>query len=151
MKNICCFAGHSKIYGTNELYDKLIIQIEKLITEENVSEFWVGNYGDFDKLCARVLQSLKEKHPGIQLNLVIPYLTADINENRKAYHDKYDNIIVADISEKTPQKLRILKCNEYMVQKSDYIICYVKNSFGGAYKTLEYANKKDHIKIFNLI
>ena len=62
MKNICCFAGHSKIYGTNELYDKLIIQIEKLITEENVSEFWVGNYGDFDKLCARVLQSLKEKH-----------------------------------------------------------------------------------------
>ena len=30
------------------------------------------------------------------------------------------------------------------------MICYVKNTWGGAVKTLEYAQRKKHIKIFNL-
>ena len=39
---------------------------------------------------------------------------------------------------------------EYMVDKSDFLICYVKNNFGGAFKTMSYAEKKKHIKILNL-
>ena len=37
-----------------------------------------------------------------------------------------------------------------MVNNSDFIICYVQYSWGGASKTLEYVQKKKHIKIFNL-
>lgn len=49
-----------------------------------------------------------------------------------------------------PAKFRILKCNQYMIDYSDFLITYVDHSFGGAAKTLEYAKKKEFIKIFNL-
>lgn len=37
-----------------------------------------------------------------------------------------------------------------MIDYSDFLIAYVDHSFGGAAKTLEYAKKKEFIKIFNL-
>lgn len=150
MTKICCFAGHSKLYNSDEIYHNLVNLIEKLITEENVSEFWVGNYGSFDWLSAKAVRSLKEKYPAIKLNLVIPYLTSDINENRELYYRNYDHILMADLPERTPKRFQILKCNEYMVNNSDFIICYVQYSWGGAAKTMEYAQKKKHIKIFNI-
>ncbi len=150
MNKICCFAGHSEIYHTDDIYDNLIKLIEKLVVEEKVSEFWVGNYGNFDRLSAKAVRSLKEKYPHIQLNLIIPYLTSNINENKEVYYEKCDHILMADLPEKTPKRFQILKCNEYMVDNSDFIICCVKFSWGGAAKTLEYAQKKKHIKIFNL-
>ena len=150
MNKRCCFAGHGKICPTDDISDNLANLIEKLITEENVSNFWVGNYGDFDKLSAKAVRNLKVKYPNIQLNLVIPYLTSDINEYKEFYYRNYDHILMADLPEQTPKKFHILKCNEYMVQNSDFIICYVRYGWGGAAKTLEYAQKKKHIKIFNL-
>ena len=63
--------------------------------------------------------------------------------------EEFDNILLPDFPEKTPRKIKILKCNEYMVDESDFMICYVKYDWGGASKTLAYANKK-HIKIYNL-
>jgi len=150
MTKICCFAGHSKLYNLDEIYHNLVNLIERLILEENISEFWVGNYGDFDKLSAKAVRNLKRKYTDIQLNLIIPYLTSDINENREIYYQKYDKVLMADLPERTPKRFQILKCNEYMVDKSDFLICYVKNNFGGALKTMSYAEKKKHIKILNL-
>ena len=153
MQNIvskrCCFAGHSKIYNIDDVYKNLLILTEKLIKEENVKEFWVGNYGNFDSISAKAVRSLKEKYTDIELNLVIPYLTKDINENRELYYRNFDSILMADFPEKTPKKFQILKCNEYMGDKSDYIICYVEHGWGGAAKTLEYARKTD-VKIYNI-
>ena len=150
MNRICCFAGHSKLYGIDGLLDDVKELAEELIVKENVKEFWVGNYGSFDRLAAGAIKSLKEKYTHIQLNLVIPYLTGEINENKEIYYENYDNILIADISENTPIKYRIVRCNEYMVQNSDFIICYVEYGWGGASKTLEFAKKQKHIKIFNL-
>lgn len=90
MKRICCFAGHSQIIDTENIYEKLLSVIENLVTSENVSEFWVGNYGDFDRLCAEAVRELAAKYPEIRLSLVIPYLTKEINENREMYYEKYD-------------------------------------------------------------
>ena len=150
MKKRCCFAGHSKIYNSDEIVDKLLKHIERLIVEENVSEFWVGNYGNFDKLSAKAVRSLKAQYPKISLILVIPYLTKEINDYKDMYYKNYDSILMADMPERTLQKFRILKCNEYMVNNSDFIICYVERRSGGAAKTLEYAEKKMNIKIYNL-
>lgn len=150
MRKICSFAGHSNLYGTEALYDKLLCIIEDLIITENINEFWVGNYGDFDKLSATAVRELKQKYPEVQLNLVIPYLTAEINQYKELYYNNYDNILLADMPENTPKKVRILKANQYMVSNSRFLVCYVKYTFGGASKTLEYAKKKSDIKIINL-
>lgn len=149
MKKRCCFAGHSDYHYTDELYHQLILLIEKLITQENVLEFLIGNYGAFDRLCAQAVRSLKNRYPDIQSNLVIPYLTADITNNQEWYADRFDRILLADLPENTPKKLQILKCNEYLVNRSDVIICYTVYSWGGAAKTVEYAKKKQ-LPIWNL-
>ena len=111
INRICCFAGHSNLYGLDGLLDDIKELAEELIVKENVKEFWVGNYGSFDRLAANAVRNLKEKYPHLQLNLVIPYLTTEINENKKMYYANYDNIIIADIPENAPSKYRIVKCN----------------------------------------
>ena len=150
MRAICCFAGHSELYDAGEIYEHLLSVIEDLITTENISEFWVGNYGAFDKLSAKAVRELKIQYLDIQLNLVIPYLTTEINEYKELYYKDYDNILVADIPEKTPKKLQIIKGNQCMVKNSQVLVCYISHSWGGAAKTLEFAQKRKNIQIINL-
>lgn len=143
MKKVCCFAGHSDIYYTDEHYKSLSEKIENLIINENVTEFRVGNYGAFDRLCARAVRELKKKYTYINLILVIPYITSEIIKNKEYYENSYDTILVAEIPENTPQKLKIIKCNEFIVNTSDYLIYYINNHCTGADRTLEYAKKKE--------
>ena len=144
------FAGHSSLGDRDKIYADTVNQIEKLIIEENVSQFRVGHYGDFDFLCARAVRYLKEKYPHIHLDLLIPYVTANIRDLKLYYNENYDSITVAEIPENTPKRFYISKCNEYMVDTSDFLICYVKHDWGGAYRTLQSAKRKKHIKIYNL-
>jgi uncharacterized phage-like protein YoqJ len=147
---ICCFAGHSKIYADKiTLQEMLKDTVEKLIKEQGVKEFWCGNYGAFDKISASVVRSLKKTYKDIILCLVIPYLTKEINEYKENYYADYDEIIVADIPENTPKKYHILKANQYMINNSDFVISYVQHNWGGAAKTLEYAQRSG-IKIYSL-
>lgn len=150
MDKICCFAGHSDIYNKDNIYQKLLPATEELILKEGVNIFRVGNYGDFDALSAKAVRALKDRYPHIKLELIIPYLTSSINEYKEQYYNNYDSIIIADIPEKTPKSLRIIKANQYMVRNSDFLLCFVERSFGGAFKTLEYAQKKRDIKTINL-
>lgn len=144
----CCFAGHS------ELYDSTVSQrvyeiIRSLVVEQGVNDFLVGNYGAFDSCAASAVRSLKKEYPQITLSLVIPYLTKEINDYREDYYKNFDSIVVADIPEGTPRNLKIIKANEYMVNSSEFIVCYVNHGWGGAAKTMGYAKRKN-LKIFNL-
>lgn len=137
---ICSFTGHRDIYESG-VSDMIYKTCERLIVYEGVHEFWVGNYGDFDKLAAAAVRRLKHEYPYIALSLVIPYLTAAIDNNKEAYYKDYDNILIAEIPLNTPRKYMIIKCNRYMIERSEYLIAYVNRS-GGASKTLEYAGRR---------
>ena len=145
MHKICCFSGHRLIADTKTLALLVLKAAEELITKENIHEFWVGNYGDFDRLCAGAVRKLKEIYPSIRLVLVVPYLTKDLNENSTYYMSLYDEIAVADISEKTPRSMRIIACNRFMIDHSVRLIACVRHA-GGAQNTLSYAKTKQHIK-----
>jgi len=151
MGKICCFAGHSRLARVHDLPKRIITVLEALITEEQVTEFWVGNYGDFDRMAAATVRALKTTYPYIRLHLVIPYLTANINRHKEHYYEQYDHILLAEIPENTPKPLWILKCNQYMIQQSQFLVCYVEFNWGGAAKTLAYAQKQKHIQIYNLV
>lgn len=139
---ICCFAGHGQLSYGEDVYEKLIEVLKRLVTDENVTEFFVGNYGSFDSLCAKAVRHIKEEFPHINLTLVIPYLTKEIENNKDYFNSAFDSILVADMTENTPKAIKILKCNEYMVRKSEFVVAYVKYSFGGAYKAIEFAQRK---------
>ncbi len=143
-KKICCFAWHGHLGYKDELKNLIYNKCIELITINYVRKFCVGNYGNFDTMAANIVRELKHEYPEIELNLIIPYLTAEINN-----YKEYDNIIMVDIPLNTPKRYWILKSNQYMINQSNYLVAYVNYSFGGAVKTLEYAKRRKHIVIFN--
>ena len=130
------FCGHSSLTKEEKhfLEERLYAEIEKLILN-GAEEFLLGNYGQFDMLCARVVGRLRKKYPQIKSVLVIPYL------NREYDAELYDIVEYAPL-EKVPKRFCISKRNEYMVKKADVVVTYVKHEWGGAAKTLEFAKRK---------
>lgn len=132
---IITFCGHSKIDEFEKLELWLYDVVERL-AENADTTFYLGGYGDFDLLAKRVVWSLKSKYPNIKSTLVIPYL------NRKYDTNNYDDTLYPPL-ENVPLKFAISKRNEWMIEQSDVLIAYVKNNFGGASKTLNFAKRKN--------
>ncbi|MBE6762566.1 MAG: hypothetical protein E7551_09845 [Ruminococcaceae bacterium] len=150
MDKKCCFAGHNEIFEI-DLQDKLNNILIKLIKEENVKEFYVGNYGEFDKLVYRTLYKIKNNEfNDIIIHITVPYITNELKHKIDRFKIAYKDIIIPEFKESIPMKLKILKTNQYMVDHGDYLVCYVKHSWGGAATTLEYAQKRNKIRILKI-
>ncbi len=136
----CCFIGHSSV--PEGIVPKLAEEVGRHITEYGVTEFLVGNYGQFDRMSAAAVKEAKKRHPGVRLFLMLPYLP---EQGRPLPDlDGYDGTIYPEGMENVPRKLAIPRLNRIMVQKSNYVIAYVTHSWGGAAKTLEQAQKREH-------
>lgn len=147
---ICCFAGHRKITDDIEIIkEKLKKEIISLIENHNVTTFYNGGKGDFDWLCAHTVDDLKKDYPFISSQLVLAYIPKE--KNKYAYTLKIFDSMIYPKMEKTPPRFAIIKRNQWMINDSNFLIAYVKNHFGGAYKTLQYAEKKKNIKIISLV
>ena len=131
----CCFFGHREV--THNIKDKLTEIIEKLITEDGVTEFFVGNQGQFDIMVYSVLKELKAKYPQIRYTVVLAYLP---DEHIKDVYG--ENTLFPDGLESVPKRFAISKRNDWMIQQSAFAVCYVYKITGGAAKFREKAEKK---------
>ena len=131
----CCFFGHREV--THNIKDKLIAIIEKLITEDNVTEFYVGHQGQFDWMVYSVLKELKAKYPQIRYTVVLAYMPDEYI--RELYGE---DTLFPDGLENAPKKFAISKRNDWMIQQSEIAVCYVHKITGGAAKFREKAEKK---------
>ena len=137
---IITFCGHSNCLFSDEEKEKLKQLLIKEIRKNPTCKFYLGGYGDFDSLCLRTLRELKKEFQDIELIFITPYIDKNYSKLEFAkYH--YDDIIFPPL-ESVPRKFVILKRNEWMVDYADLVIAYVKYSWGGAAKTLEYAKRK---------
>ena len=129
---------------TFEKFKKAIIENADF---DNGVTFFCGGYGDFDSLCLNILKEIKGDFPAIELLFITPYLNDNYSklETAKLY---YDGIIYPPL-ENVPRQFCISKRNEWMVNEADFLIAFVKYSWGGAAKTLEYAKRKK-VGFFNL-
>lgn len=91
--------------------------------------------GQFDALAAAVVRKQKEQHPKMRSVLVLPYLDRPFDAS------DYDETVYPPL-EKVPKRYAISRRNERMIDRSDVVIAYVSHSFGGAYQTLCYAQRK---------
>lgn len=128
------FCGHKDVLYKEQVNEKLAAVVAALI-EEGASEFYLGGYGDFDYMAAKIVRELKKDRPDIQSTLVIPYMDRDYNK------ELYDGSIYPPL-ENTPLRFAILKRNEWMVDQADVVVAYITHDWGGASKTLEYAQRK---------
>ncbi len=140
MSKVCCFIGHSKIYA-GVTYDQVAEAVERHITEYGVTDFLVGNYGQFDRMAARAVKAAKARHPDIHLYLMLPYRP----ELGRPLPDRegFDNFVYPQEMEGVPHKFAIPRLNRLMVDDADYAIAYVRFTWGGAYATLEYARRRE--------
>ena len=144
---IITFCGHSNCLFSDEEKEKLKQLLIKKIRKNPTCKFYLGGYGDFDSLCLRTLRELKTDFPDIELLFITPYLDKNYSKLELAKY-YYDDVIFPPI-ENVPRKFAILKRNEWMVDSADLVIAYVKYSWGGAVKTVEYAKRKKK-QIINL-
>ena len=130
-----CFFGHRDV--THDIRAKLQFIIEQLITEEQINSFYVGHQGQFDSMVYSVLKELKVKYPHIRYIVVLAYMPDEhINE---LYGE---DTIYPEGLETVPRRFAISKRNDWMIQHSDYAVCYVHKITGGAAKFREKAEKK---------
>lgn len=135
------FIGHKECYGVR--VEDVQREIVKLI-DSGVTDFLNGGMGGFDWMCARVVYELKKDYPQIRNYLVIPYLTFNIIEPKY-----FEDIIYPEGFERYHFKAAIPARNRYLVDNSQYVVCYVTHGWGGAAKTLDLAQKKG-LRIINL-
>ncbi len=110
--------------------------IETLITKYGVINFYVGNQGRFDSMVASVLKEMVYKHSQISYRMVLAYLPKDSEK----YNEK--NTLYPYGIESVPKSFCISWGNKWMVNHSQYVICYVSHITGGALKFVELAQKK---------
>ena len=147
---VCTFAGHREVYQAN-ISDSLDEAISKIIECDDSFRFLVGGMGNFDGMCSSAVRRAKKKFPGkqISLELVLPYLTHELNNNKDFYEASYDDVVIPIELAGVHYKSAIGKRNRWMVEKSDWLVAFVYRDFGGAYTTLRYAEKKG-LQIINL-
>ena len=137
---ICCFFGHRD--APNEIADDVKKVIENLINN-GVNKFYVGNNGSFDWLVLKLLIEFEKTH-NIKYSIVFAYHP---NGNEYFEDGYYEHVILPELPENTPRRFRIDARNRWMIKKSDYVVTYVRHSFGGAAKFEEIALKQDKIVI----
>lgn len=149
-KMVISFVGHSLV-SSYEIVKALVKdQIEKIALENQDVTCYLGGYGDFDEMCASACRELKRDIPFLELVYVSPYMTLGEQEKINDLQKRrlYDFSIYPPL-EKVPPKFAILKRNEWMMSNADVVIAYVNHSFGGAYKSLKVAKRKNK-KIINI-
>lgn len=141
---VCSFFGHKDT--PTGIYPQLLAYIEYLIKERSVSRYIVGNQGGFDSMVLKALRELKRRYPYICYHVILAYMPVE-RQKYEAY-DVQETVFPEEV-EKAPKRFAISRRNQWMVQKSQIVVCYITHSWGGAAQSVENA-KKQGKEVINL-
>ena len=134
----CFFIGHRE--APDALLPLLEEAVERHIVEYGVTDFMVGNYGQFDALAARAVIDAKKRHPEVTLTLLLPYHPFD---RPIPTPEGYDGTFYPPGMETVPRRAAIVRANRYMVDHSSLLIAYVWHAASNARDILEYAQRRE--------
>lgn len=134
---ICCFFGHRDTPDSINL--ALRSTLEDLITTEGVTNFLVGNQGNFDSLVLRTLRELQQVYPQICYHVVLAYLPTGKGEYTP--YTQEETILPEGIEQVHP-RYAISRRNRWMVQQADMMVCYITHNHGGAAQFVEMARRR---------
>ena len=142
----CFFIGHRD--AGKDMFPLLVEAVEQHITEHGVTDFYVGHYGNFDRLAAQAVVDAKEQHPDIRLTLVLPYHPAERPIEKPP---GYDGTYYPEGLEKTPRPFAIVKANQLMMDSCEWLICYVRHGASNSRNFLEYAQRREKRGLIQII
>lgn len=136
------------LFGHADAPQSILPDLVKAIENEaskGTKIFFIGNHGNFDHMAAIAFQHVKQKYGSITAMLVLPC-------HPSAYHtekpDGFDGILYPPF-ENVPQRIALMRANQYMVSTSDYVICYVCH-WGSSKFLLNYAQRHG-VSITNIV
>ena len=132
----CTFFGHRD--SPNSVKTSLYAAIEQLICNQCVDTFCVGTQGSFDRMVYAALVELRQRYSHINVYRVLAYMP------KSSDADSADTIVPEGIETAYP-RYAIVHRNNWMIDRSDYVIAYVTHPTGGAYQAVERAKKKGKI------
>ena len=135
----CAFFGHGD-WDYREYQEEIKNIIVDLIENYQVSQFYTGGRGAFDRICACTVASLREGYPQIKNTLVLSYMPKSDWVLPAVYDDS-----VYLLEEKVPPKYAIVRTNRVLVDKVDFVVTAVRRGWGGARLAHDYATSKKKI------
>lgn len=139
----CSFSGHRilpKNFDFNEIEKAAYNAIK-----DGFSIFLVGMAIGFDSVCFSVLEKIREKND-IKIVACVPCRDQSefFNKKQKIEYERMlkaadDIIYLSDSYSEGCMQRR----NEFMVDNSKRLICYLKSPYGGTYSTVKYAVEKE--------
>ena len=158
MNKSVCFTGHRTIAEDKEtLSARLYALLERLVTEQKVTDFYTGGAVGWDALAALTVLKLRENYTEVKLHLVLPCPFEEQSTKwNEAQKTEYLHIFgLADSAEQVSDRYYngCMKArNARLVElASDYCICYwnPKHYRSGTGQTVRMAQKKG-IEVINL-
>ncbi|MBE6529902.1 MAG: hypothetical protein E7680_04785 [Ruminococcaceae bacterium] len=145
--------GHRILDSPKEAEERLFAFLRELFSapEYGCLEFLVGRNGDFDLLAASVVKRLIRAFGGERatLVLVLPYPTAEWRKNESELLNYYDEVEIFEESAKRFYKDAIGARNRKMIDRSNLVVCWLRNEHGGTFQAIRYAKMQGR-KIRNL-
>ena len=139
---VVAFFGHK---DTPSAVRPLLEQtVQRLIEENEDITFLVGTHGAFDLMAQSVLEPALHKYPHIACYIVLSYIPVERNSEQNALPT-----LVPEGIESVPKRFAISFSNNYMVNESDTVVCYITHDWGGAAQFVNKAEKKGKV-IINL-
>jgi len=145
------FFGHRQVEDFFHVERRLEGLICELMMEKEYVEFLVGRNGEFDQLAASTVRRLKRviRSDNSALVLILPYMTAEVANNQASFESYYDEIEISQAAASKHFKAAIQERNRAMVERSDMVICYATHRSGGAYHSIQCAQKQG-VRIINI-
>ena len=150
----CCFSGHRSIPPEElmHLQERLTQEICQMI-RNGITHFVAGGAVGFDMMASVCVLNLKSaEYPHLRLTLALPcthhYRNWGSADKQLLLHllERSDEVVFVSDGY-APGCMQ--KRNRYMVDISDYLICYKTKSNGGTAYTVRYA-EKNGLKIRNI-
>lgn len=138
------FFGHRSIERASEIENALDRLLHDLIRQKEYIDFLIGRDGEFDLLAsAAIKRAVREFGYGnTHFTLVLPYMKAEYRDNEQEYLDYYDEVEICAESSNAHPKSAIQIRNRNLVDRSDLVVCCIQHNSGGAFKTMQYAEKQ---------
>ena len=141
--SVCTFFGHRDV--SDNIKPQLTNVVRRLIEQDGVTKFYIGNHGNFDRLAKRVVQQLAEEYPYIRFSVVLSRLP----QGEWCRPQDGQNTVFPEEVAKAMPRYAILARNRWMLDRADVVVTYVTHSFGGSGRFKRLAEQKDK-RVVNL-
>ena len=133
---VCFFIGHKD--ATESIMPLLEAAVCKHITEYGVTEFFVGQYGAFDRMAAQAVVKAKREFPAVRLTILCPFHPAERDVKAP---EGYDSTFYPPGLETVPKRFAIARANQYMIRHCDYLIAHAWQPGSNSLRLLKQAQR----------